>query len=74
MSATHAQIARSLLATMPPNVFAYAAREGVINGDYTRLEQMLPGMKFASRKTGTDLWELVGTAADGSVCVWGVGA
>jgi hypothetical protein len=71
--ATHAQIARNLLVGLPDGVFAHAAREGVLNGNYAELERMFRSMKFASRKTGPDLWELVGTASDGSTIVWQVG-
>lgn len=71
---THAQIARNLLAKQPVGVFAHAAQPAVLRGDYSLLERMFPGVKFASRKTGVDRWELVGTCTDGSVIVWGVGA
>lgn len=72
--ATHAQIARNLLVGQSDGVFAHAARDAVIDANFATLERMLPGMKFATRPTGTDQWELVGTAADGSVAVWRVGA
>jgi hypothetical protein len=71
--ATHAQIARILAARAPSGVFAHAARDAVIHNDFTTLERMFPGMRFAHRKVGQDQWELAGTAVDGSVCLWGVG-
>lgn len=74
MPLTHAQIARNIVARAPGSTFAYAARDAVVNRDFTTLERMLPGMIFACRPTGSDRWELVGTAKDGSTCVWGVGA
>lgn len=74
MAATHAQIARNLLAGRDPSVFARAAERVVTHQDYSLLERMLPGVVFASRKVGQDEWELVGTCADGSTVVWRLGA
>jgi hypothetical protein len=74
MPATHAQIARNILVKAPPGVFARAAQDAVIRNDFTTLERMFPGMRFAHRKVDQDEWELVGTATDGSVVVWRVGA
>jgi hypothetical protein len=74
MSATHAQVARILADKAGPGVFARAAQDAVIRNDFSTLERMFPGMRFAHRKVGQDQWELAGTAADGSVCLWGVGA
>lgn len=73
MTITHAQIARQLLANTAPGVFARAARDGVIHNDFTTLERMLPGARFAARKVNQDEWELVGTCTDGSIVVWRVG-
>ncbi|MCU1418518.1 MAG: hypothetical protein JWP32_2692 [Schumannella sp.] len=73
MAATHAQIARNLVAKAPSGVFARGCQDVVNLGDYSTLERMLPGVVFASRKVSQDEWELVGTCADGSVCVWRLG-
>jgi hypothetical protein len=74
MAATHAQIARTVVARSAPGVFARAALEAVTLGSHLTLERMLPGVVFANRKVGPDEWELVGTCVDGSTCVWRVGA
>lgn len=74
MTASHAQIAKEIVAKAPAGVFARACSEVVTGASYLTLERMLPGVKFASRKTGPDQWELVGTCTDGSVCIWGIGA
>lgn len=71
---SHAQIARTLTAKMPPGVFAHAARDAVIHSDFVMLERMFPGMRFAVTPTGADQWELLGTCEDGSTVTWGVGA
>jgi hypothetical protein len=69
---THAQIARNIMASSP-NAFAYGARDAVLHNDYMKLEAMLPGVKFTSRKTGQDQWELVGACHDGSIVTWDIG-
>jgi hypothetical protein len=69
---THAQIARTIMASSP-NAFAYGARDAVLYNDFVKLEAMLPGVKFTSRKTGQDQWELVGACHDGSIVTWDVG-
>jgi hypothetical protein len=69
---THAQIARRIMASSP-NAFAYGARDAVLYNDFVKLEAMLPGVKFTSRKTGQDQWELVGACHDGSIVTWDVG-
>lgn len=69
---THAQIAREVVGKAPSGVFARAALDTVTRQDFTTLERMLPGVRFANRKVGPNQWELVGTCADGSVVVWGV--
>jgi hypothetical protein len=74
MPETHGQIARRMTIGMPPGVFARAARDAVIHGDYVALETMFPGMKFQSFRAGVDEWELIGTGEDGSIVSWGVGA
>lgn len=72
---THAQIARELIARQPYwHAFSRACVDVVTSGNYTTLERMLPGVKFASRKVSPDEWELVGTCADGSTLVWRLGA
>lgn len=71
--ATHAQIARSLTANLPPGVFAHAARAAVIDNDYALLERMYPGMKFAHSTIAKDRWALIGTCEDGSILNWQVG-
>lgn len=73
MPATHAQIAKVLIAGRDPRIFAQACLPVVQRGDHSLLERMLPGVVFASRKVGPDEWELVGTCADGSVAVWRLG-
>jgi hypothetical protein len=73
MAQSHAEIARQLTAKLPTGVFAHGARDAVIYGDFTMLERMFPGMRFACRKDGVDQWELVGICEDGSVVVWRVG-
>lgn len=70
---THAQIASEMVWLLPPGVFAHAARAGVIHHDFVTLERMLPGVHFATRKLGSDEWELIGTCADGSTVLWRVG-
>ena len=72
MPATHAQVAKMVVGRAAPGIFARAALEVITQSDYTTLERMLPGVRFAHRKTGPDEWELVGTCADGSVVVWRV--
>lgn len=72
--ATHAQVARQILAKAPPGVFAHAARDAVVHQNSATLERMFPGVAFAHRKVGPDEWELIGSCADGSVVVWRVGA
>lgn len=72
MAATHAQIARNLLVGLPDGVFARAAHEAVVHGNYDVLHRMFRTMTFDHRKVGPDEWELIGTGADGSVCVWHV--
>lgn len=72
--ATHAQIAKLLLSRTDPRVFAHAARDAVIDRNFTTLERMFRGVTFDCRATGPDQWELVGACADGSTVVWGVGA
>lgn len=67
---THAQIARQLVAKAPPGVFARAAVDVITRQDFTTLERMMPGVRFASRKVGPDETELIGTCADGTVVVW----
>jgi hypothetical protein len=75
MPATHAQIARQLVAAkLPPKVFAAAVRDGVINRDFSTLQRMLPGVRFDTRKVGQDEWELVGVCEDGSTVIWRAGA
>lgn len=74
MSLTHAQIARRLTANMEPGLFAHAARDAVIHGQFGILERMFPGMIFATLKIAPDEWELTGTCEDGSTVTWGVGA
>lgn len=74
MAATHAQVAKMLVAKSPPGVFARAVLPAVTQNDFTILETMLPGMRFAVRKVTQDEWELAGTAADGSTAIWRVGA
>lgn len=73
MTATHAQIARNVVAMAPPGVFARAALPVVTQGSFVALEKMLPGIRWASRKLGPDKWELVGTCVDGSSCIWILG-
>lgn len=73
MAATHAQIARNLLAGTDPAVFARAAQPVILHQDYTQLELMFPGMRFSSRPIGVDLVELVGTCDDGSSILWRLG-
>lgn len=70
---SHAQIARQVIGSAPAGVFAHAARDAVIHGEFTTLQRMLPGVVFATRKVDSDDWELVGTCADGSVVLWRVG-
>lgn len=74
MPATHAQIARELVAKLPAGIFAHAVRDAALHNDYLKLERMLPGMKFAVRKVSQDEWELAGTAEDGSTVLWRAGA
>jgi hypothetical protein len=74
MPATHAQIARQLVAQLIPGAFAHACLPAVQHDDFTHLEAMLPGVRFAIRKVGGDEWELVGTCTDGSAVIWRVGA
>lgn len=74
MAATDAQIAKMVVGRAPTGVFARAVLPAVTRQDFTELERMLPGMRFGIRKTGQDSWELAGTAADGSTCLWEVGA
>ena len=74
MAATHAQIAKMLIAGRDPKIFAQACLPVVTAGDHSVLERMLPGTRFASRKVGPDEWELVGTCADGSVAIWRLGS
>ena len=73
MPATHAQIAKLIVAKAPNGVFARAALDVVTSADYTTLEKMLPGVRFDSRMAGPGELELVGNCADGSVVVWRVG-
>lgn len=70
---THADIARNLVAKLPPGVFAHAARDAVIHQDFVTLERMLPGVGFATDKVGSDEWQLVGACTDGSTVIWRVG-
>jgi hypothetical protein len=70
---SHANLAKSLVASLPPGVFARAALPAVMREDYSLLEQMLPGVHFTSVAVAQDMWELNGLCADGSVVVWQVG-
>ena len=71
---THAQIARDLVIKAAPGVFARGALAAVTHHDTTDLERMLPGVRFSSRPTGPDRWELTGVCVDGSTVTWDVGA
>ena len=73
MPASHADVARRLTANMAPGIFARGARDAVIHNDFILLERLFPGMKFATKKLDTDLWQLTGFCEDGSTVTWGVG-
>jgi hypothetical protein len=73
MSRTHADIAAALVLKLPPGVFAHAARDAVLHQDFVTLKRMLPGVQFATIQVSPGEWELAGTCADGSTCIWGVG-
>jgi hypothetical protein len=70
---THAQTARRLTVYMPAGVFAHAARDAVVDRDYSMLERMFPGMTFDAVAIGPDRWALNGTGRDGSIVTWEVG-
>lgn len=70
---THAEIAKELVAKLPPGVFGRAAVAAAQQSDFTLLEQMLPGVRFDINQTGRDLWELAGVCADGSTVIWQLG-
>lgn len=70
---SHANLAKSLVDTLPPGVFARAALPAVMREDYSLLEHMLPGVRFSSVAIEQDRWELNGLCADGSVVMWHIG-
>lgn len=69
----HAEVAKRLVASLPPGVFGRAAVAAATHRDFTLLERMLPGVAFSIFKTGPDLWELSGKCRDGSTVVWQLG-
>lgn len=70
---THAEVAKKLVASLPPGVFGRAAVAAAQRNDFTLLTKMLPGVQFSILATGSDLWELTGACADGSVIAWQLG-
>lgn len=70
---THAEVAKDLVAKLPPGVFAHAARDAILHLDFTLLNRMLPKVDFSATATGPDEWQLAGTCGDGSVVIWRVG-
>lgn len=70
---THAEVAKKLVASLPPGVFGHAAAAAAQHNDFTLLERMLPGVAFSVLATGSDLWELTGACADGSIIAWQLG-
>lgn len=70
---THAQIATNLVAKLPPGVFGRGALAAIQHQDFTTLETMLPGVRFATTKVGADEWQLAGACEDGTTAIWRVG-
>lgn len=74
MVESQGQIARRVVAASAPYAFSRACAAAVgPTADFTILERMLPGVKFATTKVSPTEWELTGVCEDGSQVVWRVG-